>query len=61
MSTTKVKGFHLPLQTIKFLEKLSKDLRQPESHLVDMLIGHFKNLSESEQKKILAEYLTKNL
>lgn len=61
MSTTKVKGLHLSLDLIKFLGKFAKEIRFPESRVVEALLSHLKELPDSERKDLISKFLTKNL
>jgi hypothetical protein len=61
MSTKKMKGFYLPPDLIKFIEKTARTANLSDSAFVEMLILHFKNLPDKERVEIIKAYLTKDL
>ncbi len=61
MSITKLKGFHIPLQLIKFIEKFSKEIRLPESRIVEALIDYLEGLPDQEKKRLIADYISRSI
>jgi len=61
MSTTKLKGFHLPSDLIKKFSMYCKSIPIPESRFIEALIENFFSLPESKQKELIKKFLTKGL
>ena len=60
-STKKVIGFRMDPKLIDFIEKIAKKFSKNKIDIAEAVFDNFKSLPESEQKKIISAYLTKNL
>lgn len=61
MSIKKIKGFKLYSEDIALLAKLAKKFVCPETTIVEVALKNFSGLSESKQRELIADYLTRKL